>query len=86
MMILAYAWLLFLAVLMVAGIVSMIALGSEMVRKDKEKEAELRQAVKEQEIEFDGPDRWEMDRIVKRLLREERKRPTRRMEWRMPNV
>lgn len=86
MMLLVYAWLLLLAVLVVAGIVSIIVLGSEMVRKDREKEAAMQQAAKEQEIAFDGMDRWEMNRIVNRLLREERKRPTRRMEWRMPNV
>lgn len=86
MMLLVYAWLLLLAVLVVAGIVSIIVLGSEMVRKDREKEAAMQQAAKEQEIAFDGMDRWEMNRIVNRLLREERKRQTRRMEWRMPNV
>ena len=56
-----------------------------MVREDREKEA-ARRAEQAKELKFDGMSVWEMRATTARLLREDRKRPTRRMAWRLPNV
>ena len=85
LMFLVYAWLITLSVVLVAAVCALFVLGGRMAREDREKEAML-QMQKPKEIEFDGPSRYEIQRTVNRLLREERKRPTRHMEWRVPNV
>lgn len=85
LMFLVYLWIAILSILLAAAVCAMFVLGGRMAREDREKEAML-QMQKPKEIEFDGPSRYEIQRTVNRLLREERKRPTRRMEWRVPNV
>lgn len=82
---LVYAWLITLSAVLVAAVCALFIMGGRMVREDKEKQA-MMQVKMPKEIEFDGPSRYEIQRTVNRLLREERKRPTRRMEWRVPNV
>jgi len=82
---LVYAWLITLSAVLVAAVCALFIMGGRMVREDKEKQA-MMQAEKPKEIEFDGPSRLELSVTTARLLREDRKRPTRRMEWRVPNV
>ncbi len=85
LMFLVYLWIATLSILLVSAVCALFVMGGRMVREDKEKQA-MMQAEKPKEIEFDGPSRYEVQRTVNRLLREDRKRPTRRMEWRVPNV
>lgn len=75
--ILAYAWLYLLITLLIISVCVLLALGSDMVEKDRAERAK-EQAKREKELTFnDGPSRWETQRTVNRLLKADKKRPRR---------
>lgn len=75
--ILAYTWLYLLITLLIISVCALLALGSDMVEKDRAERAK-EQAKREKELTFnDGPSRWETQRTVNRLLKADKKRPRR---------
>lgn len=75
--ILAYIWLYSIATLLIISVCVLFVLASDMVEKDKAKQAQ-EQVKCEKDLTFNnGPSRWETQRTVNRLLKADKKRPRR---------